>query len=295
MRAKSNARSYFRHVGHHAPGADLPADFSQPLAALMPSAAEYIDNLQARGRFSFSTQEAVEGMGAAVVAARGALRRLKEKGHIASPYRGFHVVVPPEYRRLGCLPADQFVPDLMEHLGQPYYVGLLSAARYHGAAHQAPMVFQVVVPAARRDIECGAVKVGFVARKDAAHTPVIERNTRTGRIRVATPEATAIEVVGYVQHCGYLDNVGTVLAELRERMNGEALQAEARRAPIAWVQRLGYLLQLVDAEDLASSLDPVMEERQPVPAPLAPWKAMAGAPRDARWRLAVNIEVEPDL
>ena len=49
---------------------------------------------------------------------------------IADPNRGFHVVVPPAYRRLGCLRADQFIPDLMAHLGEPYYVGLLSAAKY---------------------------------------------------------------------------------------------------------------------------------------------------------------------
>jgi hypothetical protein len=59
--------------------------------------------------------------------------------------RGFHVIVPPEYRSLGCLPPEQFAPALMETLGMPYYAGLLSAAQFHGAAHQRPQVFQVVV------------------------------------------------------------------------------------------------------------------------------------------------------
>ena len=52
------------------------------------------------------------------------------------PFRGFHVIVQPEYRALGCLPADQFVPQLMEHLGLVVdYAGLLTAASLHGAAH----------------------------------------------------------------------------------------------------------------------------------------------------------------
>ncbi|MDX2055824.1 MAG: nucleotidyl transferase AbiEii/AbiGii toxin family protein [Polyangiaceae bacterium] len=42
--------------------------------------------------------------------------------------------MPPEYQALGCLPADQFVPDLVQRLAVPYYVTLLSAAAYHGAA-----------------------------------------------------------------------------------------------------------------------------------------------------------------
>ena len=46
------------------------------------------------------------------------------------------MVVPPEYRRLCCPPADRFVPQLMEHLGLAYYAALLTAGRYYGAAHQ---------------------------------------------------------------------------------------------------------------------------------------------------------------
>lgn len=120
----------------------------------------------------------------------------------------------------------------------------LSAAAYHGAAHQKPQVFQVMVPKARRGLECGGVRVDFVARRDMSDTPVLERNTPTGVIRIASPAATALELVGYPERCGYLDNVATVIAELAESIEGDALEAEARRAPVAWVQRLGYLLAL---------------------------------------------------
>ena len=261
----------------------------------MPSLPDYLDDLQAAGRFVFTTEEMVEALGTSVAAARAALRRLKRKRFVADPYRGFHVVVPPAYRRLGCLPADQFIPDLLAHLGEPYYVGLLSAAQYHGAGHQASMVFQVVVPTSRRGLQCGDVRVDFVARQNMHETPVIERNAETGTIRIATPEATALEVVGYPERCGYLDNVATVLAELSESMSGDLLAAEARRAPMAWGQRLGYLLELVQQTDLASYLDPVLAERTAFPVALAPWKATSGARRDPRWHVAENIEVVPDV
>jgi len=87
----------------------------------------------------------VDRLGVSVIAARSSIRRLKSKGLVAAPHRGFYVVVPPEYRRLGCLPADQFIPQLMQHLGLSYYAALLTAGRYHGAAHQQPQVFQVMV------------------------------------------------------------------------------------------------------------------------------------------------------
>jgi predicted transcriptional regulator of viral defense system len=261
----------------------------------MSSAASYIRDLQSGGRYHFTTGEAARALGTSPAATRAALRRLKQKGWIADPYRGFHVIVPPEYRGPGCLPADQFIPFLMAHLGEPYYVGLLSAARYHGAGHQQPMVFQLVVPGPRRGLQCGGVRVEFIARKDMEATPVVEKNTRTGVIRIASPEATAIELVGYVDRCGYLDNVATVLTELAESMDGPRLALEALRSPVAWVQRLGYLLCLTGADGLAAHLDPVLSERRIFTVALAPWAKAEGAPRDKRWNVAVNQKVEPDL
>jgi predicted transcriptional regulator of viral defense system len=183
----------------------------------------------------------------------------------------------------------------MAQLDEPYYVALLSAAAYHGAAHQAPMSFQVMVPRSRRPLICAGVRVDFVARADMLGTPVVERNTPTGVLRVASPAATAVELVGYAERCGYLDNVATVLAELAESIDAEALTAEAARAPRAWAQRLGYLLVLVDELDLAESLDATLREAELFTVPLAPWRDMAGAPRDPRWQVAVNTRVELDL
>ena len=261
----------------------------------MDSASDYIEDLQTNGRLVFTTDDAVRALGKSVDAVRAQLRRLKEKGRIADPYRGFHVVVPPKYRRLGCLPPGEFIRQLMEHLGHPYYVALLSAAAYHGAAHQAPMVFQVMVARSRRSLECGGVRVDFVARKDMGATSVVERSTSTGLLRIASPAATAVEVVGYQERCGFLDNVATVLAELAESIDADVLEAEARRAPTAWIQRLGYLLVLVEQEDLADRLDSVIAERSAFTVALAPWQDMEGTPRDSRWQVALNTEVEPDV
>lgn len=271
------------------------SEISRAHGLTVDSAADYIENLQTNGRLVFTTDDAVQALGRSVPAVRAQLRRLKEKGRIADPYRGFHVVVPPKYRRLGCLPPDHFIPQLMEHLGEPYYVALLSSAAYHGSAHQAPLVFQVMVARSRRTLECGGVRVDFVARLDMADTGVIERDTPASVLRVASPAATAVELVGYPERCGFLDNVATVLAELAESIDGEALQAEARRAPVAWVQRLGYLLMLVEQESLADRLDSVLAERDVFTVALAPWQDMAGTPRDARWQVAINTEVEPDV
>jgi len=110
-------------------------------------------------------------------AAKLALLRLAKQGLVASPARGFCVTVPPAYQQLGYLPADQFIPALMERQGLTYYAGLLSAAQYHGAAHHRPQECQVAVAKNRRPIMCGAVSVAFVARKRIGEVPVQSSNT----------------------------------------------------------------------------------------------------------------------
>src|SRR5208282_5875807 len=129
-------------------------------------AREYVTGLAAAGRYDFGSREAQQALGVSPAAAKLALNRLAKQGLVASPARGFYVIVPPEYRSLRSLPADQFIPALMQRLGLPYYVGLLSAAQYHGAAHHRPQELQVMVNQKRRGITCGRIKIVFITKKD---------------------------------------------------------------------------------------------------------------------------------
>jgi hypothetical protein len=114
-------------------------------------------------------------------------------------------------------------------------------------------------------------------------------------LRVATPEVTALEVVGYADQCGGLDNVASVLAELASNLDPKKLVAASRLCPIAWVQRLGYLLDRAQYRELADVLVPQVVRRAKVVAPLVRAKAIVGAERAPRWKVAVNAAVEPDL
>ena len=214
---------------------------------------------------------------------------------VASPYRGFHVVIPPEHQRVGCLPAEQFVPQLMERLGIPYYAGLLTTARYHGAAHQQPQVFQVVVAKNRPPIECGLVHITFVARHNAAAMPTATVNTPRGLLKISTPEATAYDLVGYPDHGGGLDNVATVLSELGEKLDPARLTEIAELSPIPWSQRLGYILDLVEHETPGERLASFVASRATETAPLLLGAETSSARRDDRWKLWINADLEPDL
>lgn len=258
-------------------------------------AKDYIDELAATGRYHFTSSDARKALGVSADAAKLALNRLARQKMIAQPARGFYVIVPPEYRSLECLPADQFIPALMQRIKQPYYAGLLSAAQYHGAAHHRPQEFQILLDKARRPIHCGQVRVTFILRKRLRDVAAQTFNTPRGTIRVSTPEATAFDLVGYYHHAGGFDQVATILSELGGRIEPQKLVAAAQTAPITWAQRLGYLFTLVEAQDQAAPLKAYVRSEARRMVPLLPGASGKEAPRDADWKLLVNAVVEPEL
>ena len=257
-------------------------------------ARDYIASLAAAGHYHFTSGDAHEALGVSADAAKLALNRLARQTMIASPARGFYVVVPPEYRSLRCLPADQFIPALMERLGFHYYAGLLTAAQYHGAAHHRPQEFQVMLAKSRRPIRCGRVRVAFIVRKRLRDVAVQKFNTPRGSILVSTPEATAIDLVGYHHHAGGLDQVATILSELAERIDPDKLASAAETAPISWAQRLGFLLDHVGAGEKASALKLHVKNNAREAIPLLPGASREDAQRNADWKLFVNVDVEAE-
>ena len=261
----------------------------------MKRAADYIDDLAASGRSHFTTEEAIAEMGGSEFSVRNKILRLRLKGKIATPYRSFHLLVPPMYRSIECPPPEQFIDQLMSYLNEPYYVGLLSAGVRYGAAHQRPQVFQVMTRRNRPKIHCGRFRIHFIARADLEKMPVEIFPTPNGKIRYASPETTAFELVGYPTKAAGMSNVTTVLIELAESLDCKKLEMTAKLQPTSWSQRVGYLLEMVGEMKLANSLYPHVQKNAQNFAPLMRSKGIGGCIRDRKWKLIINTEVDPDL
>jgi len=255
----------------------------------------WVEQLQSKGRYTFTCTQAETDTGRSFVAVQTALRRLKKQKRIVSPRRGFYVVVPPEYRAVGSPPASWFIDDLMLYLGQPYYVGLLSAAAIHGAAHQQPMVFQVITSRPTREMRVGRVTIHFSMSSRVEQFPVVQLQTETGTMCVATPETTAFDLVRYPAGSGYLSNAATVLCELAVRITADALIAVAPLVRLPDVQRLGYLLDAVGQGEIATPLFKWLVPRQPRAVLLLPGGGHADVIPDHRWRVLPNVEIEVDI
>ena len=252
------------------------------------------DALLSAGVHAFTTADAAEAAGVRPDSARPALARLIRNELAFSPARGLYVPIPPEYRSWGAVPATWFVDPLMRHLGRAYYVGYLSAAELHGAAHQRPQVFQVVVDRDLRDRAFGRVRMRFVTNSDIADLPTVRRNTPTGAMAVATPDLTAIDLANRPENGGGLHNVATVLVGLANdgKLDDPTLARMVDHFPVAAARRTGWIIEHFTDVRLDALAD-VASRAIGEPSNLDQHGPRRGRV-DPRWRVRVNAVVEPD-
>ena len=256
------------------------------------NAKEYIELLTSTGQYHFTTEDACRAIESNAGAVRAQLRRMKSRGLIAEPVRSFHVIVPSEYRRLGCPPAEYFIDQLMDFLAKPYYICLLTAAEKYGAAHHRPQQFQVMVQKNRKSISCGSIFIKFIARKSIIDMPVLNRNTPRGVIRCATPEVTVLELMGYPNHSGGLSNAAAAALYLADNLAPEKLLAAASKSPVSWAQRLGYIYDIFGKDIISNFLLKYIRQNASSYIPLRRAASIKGSGRSDRWKVLINCEVE---
>lgn len=261
------------------------------------SILDYIKQQLREGRVSFTLEQAQQALNSSRHATISALSRLRQKGQIISPAKQFYLIISPEYEHLGCLPPEQFIPHLMAYWNSPYYVGLLSAAEFYGAAHQKSQHFQVIAPERHRNLKIGKISIHFIQKK-VSYEEFATRdfNTPRSRLKVSTPEITAIDLVNYPWHSGGMNHVATVLTELAESINSDTLNKLAEASEeTAWIQRLGYLLMKVGHEKLTEGLSLIIENRKPSIVALNTAITKVGYPKDKQWRISINMHIESDI
>ncbi len=257
---------------------------------------QYIDYLTSQGEVSFTMQKMQNKMKITSKAAERAIYYLRKRGEIASPARGYYLILTPEFRQLGCLPPDYFIDDLMQHWQQEYYVGLLTAALYFGAAHQQLQTFQVVVSKPRPAIHCGRVRIEFVTKSKMSRTPTQQLKTRTGYMTVTTPEATMMDLIQFMNRCGGINHVATVLDELAESVDLKVLkELLTKKHERAGLQRLGFLLEFLGHEAISDVIYQSLAVKDLRVIPLVPEISATGAKRHAKWKIALNTTIESDL
>lgn len=267
------------------------------------SLSKYLDRLLSEGRSVFTATEAENDLGIGHRSFLDAAERLQRSRKLLTPRQGFYVVIPPQYAAWGAPPPTWFIDALMRWEGAGYYVGLLKAAEFHGATHQAVMQFQVLSGKRLREIRAGRNVIAFYFRKAMEHplAGVEDRKTDTGTMKISSAALTALDLLRYPQASGGIDNIATVLAELAPVIEPDALASLSARVERSVVQRLGYLLDCIGEDRLT---EPMLDSLRSH-APLR-WTELERDGRnpdftadavvcDARWRIYAHRLPQPDL
>lgn len=267
----------------------------------MISLEDYIKDLRSRGRSSFTTQKALADLNISLSALNSRAYRLKKKGELVSPAKNLYVIVPPEYRSIGCLPAAELVPILMKHWHQDYYAGLLTAALYHGASHQKPQIFQIVVDRQIPPLLLGKVSIEFITKKSLAGLPTQNIDAKTGYLKISSPEVTAMDLLLYTNRVGGLNAIATVLSELVEAIDPQKLVSLATNLHgKTWVQRLGWILDQIDTVDnerknfIINSLQTYLTNQGVFYTPATPELETTEYIRNKKWMIIENTTIESD-
>ena len=256
---------------------------------------EYLKEVRTKGRFTFTFDELKRRFDLSEKTLRQSLFRLTQKNEIEVIRKGFYVVLTPEYAKNGELPVYMYLDDLMRFAGQNYYLSLYSAAALHGAAHQQPMCFQVIVEKPTRSIEQANSQIVFFVRKDFPADFVEKKKSVTGYFNVSSPELTALDLMSFSGKIGGMTRIVPVLSELLDVIKPSKMQRAAKDyLPTSSLQRLGYLFDTVFARrDLANVVTNALKSRTLQPVLLSvssPSKKMI----DRNWKIDVNVIIESD-
>lgn len=262
---------------------------------------DYIKSVRARGRVYFTTEEALAELRISSDALRSGIYKLRKKKEVVSPAKGLYIIVPPEYQNIGCLPPEELTPILMKYWKLDYYVSLLTASLYHGASHQKPQIFQIIVSKQIKPLLCGKVKIEFIYKKNLNNIPIQDKVVKSGYLKIATPETTAMDLLLYVHRSGGLNHVATVLSELLESMKvNELSKLISSSAQKAWIQRLGYILEKIDPletkkrDQIVHLLKTYLAQQNISFVALNPDLPIKGISRNHDWKLIENTIIESD-
>lgn len=271
----------------------------------MASLDRYLDEQLSRGRAYFSREQALEALDLSAEAFIAAASRLAKKHRLATPRRGFYLILRPEDRVSGAPDPVRWIDPLMEFLNLDYRVSLLRAAAFHGASHQAAMVFQVVVPKQLRAFDIGRHRLQFTYQTPAAFAKtnvpdwLSQMKSEAGFAKVAGVELTLLDCARYFRKAAGINSVAQIVKDLGASAAPRKLAKAATAYENSAVRRLGYLLDWAGHARQAKVLEPFarksksMKPLDPSIKPVIESHAELHE-KNAKWMLVINEPVEID-
>ena len=258
---------------------------------------EYIRSVRAVGRYAFSVEDLADRLPKSVRNIRKDIDRLRVKGEIINIRKGFYTIIPDEYKNMGSIPVEFYIDELMTYLGKKYYVGLFSAAMFHGAAHQQPQEFYIICDKPKpRNITNEHFLINFTEKKNFPAYGIEKKKTDTGYFNISGAELTFLDMIYMADSLGGFSRIASNLQELGEKITLTGMKEAVKNDfPASVFQRAGFISEhILNNGKLAGIFENKISKQAIKTILLKPSGSNSGTKYE-RWKLICNIDIENDL
>ncbi len=262
------------------------------------NAKEYIKYLLSIENYSFSVNEIAEATGGTSNSLKFELHRLSEKGEIINLRKGFYLIITPRYSSAKKLPIQLYCDKLFQYLSRNYYVGLFSAAKFHGASHQQVQRDYVITEQPKfNDISKNTIDIRFFTTRNWTNKNIQLNKSDAGIYKISSPALTIADLIHHQTKLGGINRMLATIEEIAEELTSADLEELLGWYPNkSTLQRYGFLLEELEInEDFQELIYGNLKSNKFFPVLLSPKSNEKAGAVDNRWKVDVNVKLENDL
>ncbi|NQU85778.1 MAG: hypothetical protein HQ541_08460 [Mariniphaga sp.] len=260
--------------------------------------ATYIKQLLSYEEYSFSLNELIDNLDKSETSIKSELSRLIKKTEIVNLRKGFYLIITPRYSSAQKLPIQLYCEKLFKYLDRNYYVGLFSAAKFHGASHQQVQRDYLITEKPKfNDISKNTIDIRFFTTSNWSEKNIQLKKSDAGIYKVSSPALTIVDLIHYQTKLGGINRMLATIEELTEELTESDLVELLSWYPNkSTLQRLGFLLEeLGISEEFQEVIFTNLQSIKFFPVLLSPKSNEKPGAVDNKWKVDVNVKLESDL
>jgi predicted transcriptional regulator of viral defense system len=262
------------------------------------NAKEYIKYLLSIESYSFSIDEIAKATDGTSNSLKFELHRLSEKGEIINLRKGFYLIITPRYSSAKKLPLQLYCEKLFKHLDRNYYVGLFSAAKFHGASHQQVQREYLITEKPKfNDISKNTIDIRFFTITNWSDKNIQLKKSDAGIFKISSPALTIVDLIHHQTKLGGINRMLATIEELTEELTESDLSELLSWYPNkSTLQRFGFLLEeLGMEEEFQEMIYSELKAKNFYPVLLSPKSKEKPGAVNNKWKVDVNVKLESDL
>ncbi|MGF7139883.1 type IV toxin-antitoxin system AbiEi family antitoxin domain-containing protein [Roseimarinus sediminis] len=262
------------------------------------NAKEYIKYLLSIESYSFSVDEIAMATDGSSNSLKFELHRLSEKGEIVNLRKGFYLIITPRYSSAKKLPLQLYCEKLFKHLDRNYYVGLFSAAKFHGASHQQVQRDYLITEKPKfNDIAKNTIDIRFFTTTNWSDKNIQQKKADAGIFKISSPALTIVDLIHHQTKLGGINRMLATIEELTEEITESDLSELLSWYPNkSTLQRFGFLLEKRGIEKkFQEMIYSELKAKNFFPVLLSPKSKEKPGAVDNKWKVAINVKLESDL